>query len=130
MTADVPSRIAFATSLASARVGSACSIIDLEHLRGGDHRLADLQAAQDDALLEQRHRGGADLDAEVAAGDHHPVRLDQDLLERGDRLRLLDLRDHAGRRAVLADDRLQLPTSRRAHGTTGPRSRRPCRART
>ena len=28
MTAEVPSRIAFATSLASARVGSACSIID------------------------------------------------------------------------------------------------------
>ena len=28
ITADVPSRIAFATSLASARVGSACSIID------------------------------------------------------------------------------------------------------
>ena len=32
----------------------------------------------------------------------------QDLLERGDGLGLLDLRDHAGGRAVLADDRLQV----------------------
>ena len=32
----------------------------------------------------------------------------QHLLERLDRLGLLDLRDHAGRRAVLADDRLQV----------------------
>ncbi len=63
---------------------------------------------KDDALLEERHRRGADLDAEVAASDHHRVGLVEDLVERLDRLRLLDLRDHARRRAVLADDRLQV----------------------
>ena len=44
----------------------------------------------------------ADLDAEVAARDHHRVRLGEDLVERVDRLGLLDLRDHARVRAVLA----------------------------
>ena len=43
---------------------------------------------------------GADLDAEVAARDHQRVGLGEDLVERVDRLGLLDLRDHAGLRAA------------------------------
>ena len=43
---------------------------------------------------------GADLDAEVAAGDHQRVGLGEDLVERLDRLGLLDLRDHPGARAA------------------------------
>ena len=44
ITADVPSRIAFATSLASARVGSGVGDHRLEHLRRRDRRLARARA--------------------------------------------------------------------------------------
>ena len=66
----------------------------LEHLRRGDHRLPAVERALDDPLLQERHRRRADLDAEVAARDHDRVGLLEDLVERVDRLRLLDLRDH------------------------------------
>ena len=42
----------------------------------------------------------AHLDAEIAARDHHPVGLGSDLVERVERLGLLDLGDHARRRAA------------------------------
>ena len=77
----------------------------LEHLRRGDHGLPVLERAHDDALLQERHLGGADLHAEVAARDHHAVRLGEDLVEHRDRLRLLDLRDHPGVRAARLDER-------------------------
>ena len=80
----------------------------LEHLGRGDHGLPGLEAARDDLLLQHRHHLGADLDAEIATGDHQPVGLGEDLVERLDRLRLLDLRDHAGDGAALLDDLLQL----------------------
>ena len=44
-----------------------------EHLGCGDHRAAPLEGARDDPLLEQRHIGGADLDAEISAGNHHRI---------------------------------------------------------
>ena len=47
----------------------------LEHLRRRDHRLPALERPEDDPLLEQRHERRADLDAEVAARDHHRVGL-------------------------------------------------------
>ena len=59
-------------------------------------------------LLEERHRRRADLDAEVAARDHDCVRLDDDRLERLDRLGLLDLRDHVRRRALRLDAAAQV----------------------
>ena len=81
----------------------------LEHLRRGDHRLAPIERAQDDPLLQQRDGGGADLDAEVAARDHHAVGLLQDVVQHVDRLGLLDLGDHAGRRACVVDQLPQVP---------------------
>ena len=73
----------------------------LEHLGGGDHDLAGRVGRGDDPLLGDRHVLGAELDAQVAARDHHAVGRRQDRLQVVERLRLLDLRDHrrAPRRA-------------------------------
>ena len=79
----------------------------LEHLRGRDHRLAALERPQDDPLLQQRHLGRADLDAEVAARDHDAVRLAEDVVEHRNRFRLLDLGDHVSGRAGRLDQGLQ-----------------------
>ena len=108
ITADVPSRIAFATSLASARVGSACSIIDSSICVAV---ITGLPASRQRRMIRFCSSGtvaGADLDAEVAAGDHHRVGLVEDVVERVDRLGLLDLRDHAARRAGCRDELPQL----------------------
>jgi len=51
----------------------------------------------------------AHLDCEVAARNHDAVGFGQDVVELVDGLRLLDLRDHARRRSVLANDRLEVP---------------------
>ena len=83
----------------------------LEHLRGGDHRLRALEGMVDDPLLEERHLGRADLDAEVTPGDHHAVRLLEDRVERRNRLGLLDLRDHPRLRRPRLDQRAQRLTS-------------------
>ena len=93
ITASVPSRIAFATSLASARVGRGLRDHRLEHLRRGDHRTAELVAERDDALLRDRHLLERQLDAEVAARDHHRVGRAHDALDVLERGVLLDLRD-------------------------------------
>ena len=92
--------MALATSLASARVGSACSTID-----------SSIWVAVITGLPASRQRrmicfcssgtiAAPDLDAEVAARDHQRVGLGEDLVERLDRLGLLDLRDHARARAA------------------------------
>ena len=80
----------------------------LEHLRGRDDRLSALERRENDPLLQERHQGHADLDAEVAAGDHHRVGLVEDRVERVDGLGLLDLRDHARVRPCLLDQRTQV----------------------
>ena len=80
----------------------------LEHLRRGDHRLAALEALEDDPLLQQRHRRHADLDAEVAARDHDRVGLVEDVVEHLDGFGLLDLRDHVCRRAGLVEQPAQV----------------------
>ena len=59
-------------------------------------------------FCNERHERGPDLDAEVAARDHDRVGLLEDLVERVDRLRLLDLRDHVRVRAGLLDQRAQV----------------------
>ena len=81
ITASVPSRTAFATSLASARVGSGELIIDSSICVAVMTGLPALGGSADDPLLDQRHLGGTDLDAEVAAGDHDAVRLGEDRVE-------------------------------------------------
>ncbi len=95
MTAAVPSSTALATSEASARVGSGLLHHRLEHLRGRDHGLAGLAAEPDDPLLQERHVGGPDLDAQIAARHHQAVGHGHDRVELLDRLGLLDLGDHA-----------------------------------
>ena len=62
----------------------------LEHLRRDDdgHRVA--PARREDLPLRPGHAREADLDAEVAAGDHERVKGVHDLLEAGHRLRLLE----------------------------------------
>ena len=80
----------------------------LEHLRRRDHGLARSTAEPDDPLLHERHVGGADLDAEIAARDHQPVGGRDDRIELLDRLGLLDLRDHALAPAELGDHRAQV----------------------
>ena len=109
MTADVPSRIGV-RDVGCLRPGR-LRLVDhrLEHLRRGDHGAAALEGARDDALLQQRHVRGADLDAEVAPRHHHGVRLGQDLVESGDRLGLLDLGDHVGRGAACLDQGAERP---------------------
>jgi hypothetical protein len=93
ITASVPSRIAFATSLASARVGRGCSIIDssicVAVITGRPRPLA----RGDDLLLRERHALVRQLDAQVAARDHHGVGGAEDLVDVLERLVLLDLRD-------------------------------------
>ena len=63
----------------------------LQHLSRGDDRAARITGRPDDELLDERHFGRADLDAEVAAGDHDAVGGLDDLVEVLERLALLDL---------------------------------------
>ena len=65
----------------------------VQHLRRRDHGPRHPPGHRDDLLLDDRHLLDAQLDAEVAARDHHAVRGVDDLLEPVDRLRLLDLGD-------------------------------------
>ena len=105
----------------------------LEHLRRGDHRLPALERAQDDPLLQQRHRRPAPIStprsprATITASASARI-----VVERVDRLGLLDLRDHARRASrpasiSVAAGRARRPRSAR---TRARRSRRRARART
>ena len=88
----------------------------LEHLRRRDHRLPTLERLGDDPLLQERHERRPDLDAEIAARDHHRVRLRQHVVEHVDGFGLLDLGDDVSARACLLDQRAQIADVRgRAH---------------
>ncbi len=93
ISASVPSRIALATSVTSARVGRRGGDHRLEHLGGGDRRPRQLAGQGDDPLLHQRHLLDPQLDAQVPARDHHAVGRVDDRLRVLHRLRLLDLGD-------------------------------------
>ena len=81
----------------------------------------------DDALLQRRHLLRRQLDAEIAARDHHAVAQLDDLLEPLDRRRLLDLGEQ---RRLAADQPARLGHDPRAAGrTTARSSRRPARPR-
>ena len=69
----------------------------LQHLRRHDHRLVLPPRAQHQLLLRDRHRLRRQLDAQVAARHHDPARRIEDLVDAGQRLRLLDLRDYRRR---------------------------------
>ena len=116
MIALVPSRIAFATSEASARVGSGAWIIDSSICVAV---ITGLPRSRERRMIRFCRSGTAtapDLDPEVAARDHHRVRLAQDVVQHGNGLRLLDLRDHVRGRSGRLDQRLQrLHVRGRAH---------------
>jgi hypothetical protein len=63
-----------------------------------------ISVAVDDLLLERRHALGADLDAEVAARDHHRVGGGDDRLEVVEDLGPLELRDDRLRASVVLDE--------------------------
>ena len=73
----------------------------LQHLRGRDHRDAELDALPHDRLLQVRHVLERAVDAEVAPGDHDRVRHGEDLGEVPERRARLDLGDELG---AIADD--------------------------
>ena len=73
MSASVPSSTALATSFTSARVGNGERVIDSSICVAVITGLPGHVAEPDDLLLDQRHAPGRNLDAEVAARDHHRV---------------------------------------------------------
>ena len=85
--------IAFATSVASARVGRGDEIIDSSILRRRNDGLRSAICARDQILLYQRHLFERDLDAEIAARDHDAVGHGHDRIDRVERFVLFDLRD-------------------------------------
>ena len=94
MQASAPSRIALATSVTSARVGSdeCCmlSSICVAIITGLRCRLH----AATICFLGQGDLGNVGLHAQIAAGDHHAVGRRDDLLQVVQGLRLFDLGDH------------------------------------
>ena len=68
----------------------------LQHLRRHHHRLAEVAALADDPLLQARHQLRRQLDAEVAARDHHRIGQLDDPVQPLDRGRLLDLGQDRG----------------------------------
>ena len=82
ITASVPSRIALATSVTSARVGREEATIESSICVAVIDRAGQRAGERDDLLLDDRHLLDRQLDAEVAARDHHAVGGADDLLRR------------------------------------------------
>ena len=131
MIAVVPSRIAFATSDASARVGSGAWIIDSSICvavitglpRSSARRMIRFCSSGTSAAPISTPRSPRATITRVGVAE--------DVVEHGDRLGLLDLRDHVRGRAGRLDQRLQRLARRRPSGRTrARRSRRRARART
>ena len=81
ITASVPSRIALATSVTSARVGREEATIESSIWVAVITGRASAPDKRDDLLLDDRDVLDVHLDAEVAAGDHHAVGGADDLLQ-------------------------------------------------
>ena len=117
----MPSITALATSFTSARVGKGRAGHRLEHLRRGDHGFPGHVAEADDLLLDERHPARGNLNAEVAAGDHHCVGNRDDAGEVVERDRSLDLRHEVRPGAALGQagahgfDVFGTPHERQAH---------------
>ena len=104
MTASVPSKMALATSVASARVGRGFSIIDSSICVAVMTGLPPRGGAADDVLLDDGNFFGGHFDAEIAAGDHDAVGDFEDVVEVIDGLRLFELGDDRDVAAVGGDD--------------------------
>jgi hypothetical protein len=78
-----------------------------EHLRRDDHGLPLAPALAHDPALDRRHLLRRELDAEVAAGNHHRIGLRDDRIEMLDGGRLFQLRENPrtapGKRARLVE---------------------------
>ena len=108
MIADVPSRTAFATSLASARVGSACSIIDSSICVAV---ITGFPASRQRRMIRFCSNGTVAAPISTPRSPRATMSASDSARTSSrhvDRLGLLDLRDHARRRAALPDDRLQV----------------------
>ena len=99
ITASVPSRIALATSVASARVGRLELTIDSSICVAVITGSAEHVGAADEVLLHHRDPLDRDLDAEVAARDHDAVGGVEDLVEALEGAGALDLGDDERRGA-------------------------------
>ena len=106
MTASVPSKMALATSLASARVGRGFSIIDSSICVAVMTGLRQAGGAANDVLLNDRNFFGRHFDAEIAARDHDAVGGFENFFQMIDGLRLFELGDHGDIAAVRGDDLL------------------------
>ena len=86
---------------------SACgaSVVDhrLQHLRRRYNRLCGGIAQANDALLDNRHGGGRDLNTKVTAGHHDGIRGVNDTIKICQCFRLLNLGDEPLRPAVFLD---------------------------
>ena len=107
MIALVPSRIAFATSDASARVGSGAWIIDSSICVAVITGLPRSSARRMIRFCSSGTSAAPISTPRSPRATMTRVRLAEDVVERRDRLRLLDLRDHVRRRAGRLDQRLQ-----------------------
>ena len=81
MTQSVPSRIALATSVASARVGRRLVDHRLEHLCGSDHRFAGEIRLRDELFLRVRDFFDWHLHPEIAARHHDAIGGGEDFVE-------------------------------------------------
>ena len=93
ITASDPSKIAFATSEASARVGREFVVIDSSICVAVIAKRPQHAGLVQHALLHDRDGFGRKLHAEVAAGNHDAIADFEDVFERIDGLRLLQLGD-------------------------------------
>ena len=93
----------------------------LHHLRRGDRHAVEAARHVQDLLLQPGELRVADLDAEVAARDHHRVAGLDDLLEARDRFAALDLGDDAGVAARRPEQRPRFLDVRRPGERTTPR---------
>ena len=122
-TASARSKIALATSLASARVGRGAVVIESSICVATTTGLPAAARLGDDAALQDGHLLRRRLDAEIAARDHDRVGAAMIGVEIRDRLVLLDLGDdgHVRSSHQRAQGRDVVGASAR---TTGRRSRR------
>ena len=73
MTQEVPSNTALATSDDLGPGGAGIADHGVQHLGGGDDRLAGPDGGLDHLLLEDGHLVGGDLHAQIAPGHHDAV---------------------------------------------------------
>ncbi len=85
----------------------------LQHLGGGNHRLAGLHSSADNAFLHRRHAFRRKLDAQIPARYHHYISRSDNRVEIFDRLRFFKLGYRSDRHIGPLQKLLQLDDIRR-----------------